>query len=79
MFQVVNINGDTDLYPPERVTNLKVTALDKEKKLILVKFTATGDDLDSGTGTLTILKIPLYTQKYFRTVSKKFFIHSQKL
>ena len=71
--QIVNITDDTDLQPPERVTTLKVT-LNKVEEVMMVKFIATGEDLDSGTGTLPISKF----LNFFKIVSI-FFITSKKL
>ena len=46
--QVENADGNTDLFPPERITNLKAIP-EENGTIIVVKFTATGEDLDDGT------------------------------
>ena len=39
-------NSNMDIFPPSRVTNLKVTVVEF---FIIVEFTAPGDDYDEGT------------------------------
>lgn len=39
-----------DVYPPSRVTDLKLKAMQIDKLAMTIEWTAPGDDLDAGTG-----------------------------
>ena len=41
----------TDIYPPSKVTDLKVELLEST---VRISFTAPGEDLDDGTGTIVV-------------------------
>ena len=41
---------NTDVYPPSRVTDLKVVAMQVDKMILTIEWTAPGDDLDTGKG-----------------------------
>ena len=48
--QITNV-PTTDIYPPSKVTDLKVELLESTVRL---SFTAPGEDLDDGTGTIGV-------------------------
>ena len=52
--QVENADGNSDLFPPERITNLKAIP-EENGTIIVVKFTATGEDLDDGTARYLVM------------------------
>ena len=41
---------NTDVYPPNRVTDLKVVAMQVDQMILTIQWTAPGDDLDTGRG-----------------------------
>lgn len=50
-FTVENLPpGEVDLFPPATVTDLDFEIASFEGRTVMLKFTAQGDDLDSGTG-----------------------------
>ena len=42
--------ANRDVYPPGRVTDLKLAAMQIDKLAMTIEWTAPGDDLDTGTG-----------------------------
>ncbi|XP_070557791.1 calcium-activated chloride channel regulator 1-like isoform X2 [Ptychodera flava] len=48
--QVPFTNGTTDVFPPSRITDLRVTQTSYEDRTITLQWTAPGDDFDVGTG-----------------------------
>lgn len=49
-------NLPDDLDEPGRVTDLQVTAVDYNQKLVNIKFTAPGDDQDVGRGMIQVFR-----------------------
>lgn len=41
---------NTDVYPPNRVTDLRVVAVQVDARTMTIVWTAPGDDLDTGRG-----------------------------
>lgn len=41
---------NTDVYPPNRVTDLRVVAMQIDEMILTIEWTAPGDDLDIGKG-----------------------------
>lgn len=51
LFQVEKpVEKQTYSYPPNRVTDLKVVAMEVENSAVTIEWTAPGQELDSGTG-----------------------------
>lgn len=47
-------------YPPSRVTDLKVVAMQVDQMSLTIEWTASGDELDVGTGITFQLIITLF-------------------
>lgn len=52
-----------DPYPPARVFDLRVTAVDHVQMTFTIQFTAPGDDLDQGTGTKDLFAPEISNEK----------------
>ena len=44
-----------DVYPPSQVRDLKVVSINVNQMTLTIEWTATGDDLDKGTGAYIII------------------------
>ena len=52
VFQIEKAMPSGDGYPPGRVVDLSILAMDADKMTVSIQWTAPGDELDSGTGFL---------------------------